>query len=1485
MANLIDILKKRLAWLTVQPAHEPNDSAFVTSYLTAYHQQMIADLSEICEQPLDEAGAQKWLKDLLAQNWQKTNNSPLAYTATPDSAMTSLMCELAYDLALAEKNELCDIDVTIPRDTIPTKEVFQLLMPTIDGDSMVHDNKVLGVTFPSFEEDARDIRELLRTHIRGRDERYLVPVRSLIDIEGQSLETIHQLSNHYYPFAADSAYLLIDKSELERLKGHSSDTEFFYDTYIRTMDSDSDGSLYDLLVRARNRMKDGSVSGRHGSAVEHGAAAEAIEGIAILEDGFDSFFKKREVDVNGEVQFALNDPVVINGNTYPGALPAELYGLVDMMNRQRGNHAYSTLTQVVDGEIVTTARRAVHHDDVDTCTNTYQGDLTRYITEHAEALKKVKNPNIDGLREEKIRQLESSRHALLTAIEKQAKTQAIGADKLPVTAAFLEAFKVQVELESLDDLKQLLTSLDIDAIGSLFAQESFQQQFNELVNSPFDWDNLFLFMQASKIKALVSVLPDASLESIFSRYTDHNGINYAGNVTNIHRLFQVGQDIEAKQLAFCEAMASRTTPPQTNLLVAKFLQGFNAERVEDISFWSFFTDNGLLDWKAPVDLNKTQLDYALENGSPYITTGLIEAFAEDSPEFKQVVKQAYDNGWLSRLKQADDCGKDWVNALKLSDESLTCHHNQRNETFFIYLVGKVNDDHLKAVGPRLIVDVFNKNKFSSVRALLARGIKHPLKSFSANWAHTANQFAKGASRYEVGCSKEYVDLVMTFLQQAGTDEQETLRKMVLEAYQEGYIYLASRLVEEGIGLEVKTDEGKTVLMLALEIDNVAQISLGLISTLSDEMLMVTDSSGKTALDYAIQKGFYRYVVPLLNRQTETGEFLYDLSKVSDSSAIFKMLPVEPDYLDLFMKLMAVPELAQTLAISTDGENETKRPNTLLEQWLICAVKAKRGDIAQRLINNTNLKLTGNLQVRDYTGSDYSLSYSGNRSNHTPSSVDCQGLLTIAISLADEQLLFALFETESKPRVSKADIIQLGHPDIIQSCPNAFDAMVRLFQASNPLEAKSLLHAFTGQGNLNALERLLPLLDESSIDELDNDGHLPMYHAVHSGSIDVVQYLSDNQAVLEDLDSNYLLLAAKNNDVAMIRYIAENTERGYLVNNENGETVVEVLLGNRAVDQSLVVEVVSHIDASALKDKGAVALKLAISKKQFLVADLLVAQVAAELIDTVFIKALVDNIGKDYPKYPNATSNNLDAWFVEQEQLDKVLARCFYKVTPPFDRAIYKKLIQHGCIHPLVAMLPIVPVSVINEVIDKKSQGRFRSAKRITLLADKLDRCSQDRGAQVMALALLQHPEIDIGKDKVRVVKLITTPQNIEVKEDLRLQALKRLVQHDKIKLSDSIPGQKQTVLAYLIENNLTELLQEIAADKRRRRQYGRYSAARKTLRGYKPLAAEGGERAVLNPANEDDNWPISQIVGSVSNQGEFDEEEEMEGPSNTISRA
>lgn len=1472
MANLIDILKKRLAWLTVQPAHEPNDSAFVASYLTAYHQQMIADLSEICEQPLDEAGAQKWLKDLLAQNWQKTNNSPLAYTATPDSTMTSLMCELAYDLALAEKNELCDIDVTIPRDTIPSKPVFELLMPDTEMESTII------TIYPSLDETDLDIRQLLRTHIIGRQAKYLIPIRLLLTIEGETGESMHHLRHPYFPFGADiAAYEYTDEDEFNRLKGHSHDAEAFVDTYLHTKDEDSDDTLYHLLVRARERMTQGSVSGRYGGEVELSAAAEAIEGIAILEAGFDSFFKRKTVDADGQIQYELIDPVVINGRSYPGALPESLYELVDIMERQHRNHGYTTEIQVVDGKEVTVATRYVHHNDTDTCTNTYQGDLSRFITGHADELKQVKNPNLEGLRAEKIEQLNSSRQALVSAIEEKAKAEAIGVDKLVATREFLSTFELTVTFASLHELKQLLADLDVQAILNLFADPTVFTSFAAVVKTPFDWDNLFLSMQASKIKALVTVLPDHCLQPIFKDYYNEVGVRYVGGIENVHRLFQAGQDIESKKIAFCEAMAKRKPLPRSNLLVTTLLQHFDAGREEDVRLWSLIIANQTIDWSAPVGEGKTVLDVALEKNNPYITSELMDAFAEDLAEFKQVVEKAYDKGWVTVLQQADNCNKDWMAVLGLTDETLICEHHYSNEPFLVYLLSKVSNACIEALPANLIVESFDKNKFLVVKALLARDVSFPIDKLPKNWPHAANQFILG-ERYAIG--QNYLEVVMSILKKESSSMK--FSEIVEDIYKKGHMLLAARLVDEEIGLDVIVDNGKTVLMLAYEKGARTPLCVGLVERLSDESLLKTDSEGKTIFDYVTSSAREDVLVALLKKKTATGDFLFDLKSKAKECDLVSLIPVSAEMLDIFMELMAVPEVAERLERRNDGEdNEARRSNTMLESWLICAVREKRHDIVARLLGDPDLRLTSNLQVRDYTEAGWELSSGGYNSDHYDSELTCQGLLTVAISFADDALICTLLNTQPAPTVNLAEVVQLAHPDNLEKCPNAFKRAVALYGNIKDRGGQQLTHYFAKSGNLAALDRLLSFQVMTDIDAKDGQNKTPLYYAIKAKDTDMVRNMVDAGAKLDKQGCYYLHHAVACHASDIVDYIANAV--GYLGADEQGNTVVEVALQQNPCDESQVLKLLGEVPIDQLAENGSVALLLAAKNNSLEVVD--------RLLEKVPLDGVLVEVTHKLASHINVAMNrhNLQDWFRKQERLEQLLATCLEKAESKYDEGLFDKLARSECCSkPLKVMLHHVPKEKINTVLYMKPRGRWSKEKpgrtQLThfLQTDK----------SLMALLYLQHPDIDLAEDKKEVLTLVTSSflPNVTLEWE-RVAALKSLVQHDKLKLTDNIPGSRQSLLKYLTENEMTDVLQEIAADKRRRRQYGRYSAARKTLRGYKPLAAEGGERAVLNPANEvneankDDNWPISQIVGSVSNQGEFDEEEEMEGPSNTISRA
>src|SRR3989338_5720526 len=112
----------------------------------------------------------KTLESFFQENWALINGTALCYTALPDSAITHLLCDIAIYVAEQEK-----------------KSPIPVLMPTICTDHFASSEKNITGFNPT---------EILKTHVLGREGKYLIPLRSLTQLTLQS--DLEKINNEYY---------------------------------------------------------------------------------------------------------------------------------------------------------------------------------------------------------------------------------------------------------------------------------------------------------------------------------------------------------------------------------------------------------------------------------------------------------------------------------------------------------------------------------------------------------------------------------------------------------------------------------------------------------------------------------------------------------------------------------------------------------------------------------------------------------------------------------------------------------------------------------------------------------------------------------------------------------------------------------------------------------------------------------------------------------------------------------------------------------------------------------------------------------------------------------------------------------------------------------------------------------------------------------------------------------------------------------------
>ena len=253
--------------------HIPTPEALREKALVVYTRKMLEELrAGIFNEGIDA------LRVVLNNNWRLVNGTALSPTAIPEADITKLFCDVAEFVA-DEYNKTNPVRIA----------AIQLLMPSITVESIRPDlfddaSKVIGEGYLNLT--VRPLREILKTHILGREGQFLLPVKLLTEL---SLNLkIEALMNPYVPEDAmtQDIYYAITSEEYARLVAHSPLTQAVgeaHQQYQRLANDNSNllGQLNQLCVKL-------AVNDAHGGiGSEENAGTGAYVPIIIFNDYYD----------------------------------------------------------------------------------------------------------------------------------------------------------------------------------------------------------------------------------------------------------------------------------------------------------------------------------------------------------------------------------------------------------------------------------------------------------------------------------------------------------------------------------------------------------------------------------------------------------------------------------------------------------------------------------------------------------------------------------------------------------------------------------------------------------------------------------------------------------------------------------------------------------------------------------------------------------------------------------------------------------------------------------------------------------------------------------------------------------------------------------------------------------------------------------------------------------------------------------------------
>lgn len=220
--------------------------------INTYHAEILTRLDKIFLEN-DDSHLVAALENFLAENWTHVQGTAFCYTALHDSSVTDLLCDVAT-YVVEEKNKL-------KHGSEDRIGIIQILMPTVYPYFLTPTEPYPNLipTAPDWKDV--DIRTILKTHILGREGKYLIPVACLLSYDENI--GVRAIVNPYFDVMdhkPEMAYL--DAGEIQRLIDHSTLTREVYDAKMALeVSSDATDTMLKRLRSLSTQLKFNSVNG------------------------------------------------------------------------------------------------------------------------------------------------------------------------------------------------------------------------------------------------------------------------------------------------------------------------------------------------------------------------------------------------------------------------------------------------------------------------------------------------------------------------------------------------------------------------------------------------------------------------------------------------------------------------------------------------------------------------------------------------------------------------------------------------------------------------------------------------------------------------------------------------------------------------------------------------------------------------------------------------------------------------------------------------------------------------------------------------------------------------------------------------------------------------------------------------------------------------------------------------------------------------
>lgn len=445
-----ELLKKLKELQKIAPHTEMD---LQTRIFWAYRQKTLAELLPILQETLVDFQINT-LTQFLAENWRLIKGTLLCYTAIPDSDVTLLLCDIAQFIEKESNDKKLNSNNSDDKNS-NTQELcaLQLLMPGLSVESILD-------TYPSLNK-IKDLQQVLKTHILGRNGEYLIPVKQLGDLAGTLTQ---DWCNSYYDYGYHSPdMLLLTAEEHERLIRHSPYTEALFNAHNQyEICLKEQGSLLAHLRLLCRLLYFNSVLGVGKEKLAGTGAYDAIIQF------FEYYSKLSEAQKE--------------------TIPPDVIQQIELLRTLASNAKENKNTQDATNIETCIARR---REALETAIKPVEKILAGIgLDDEAQA----------SFLQAKKQQIDACKEQLVTAIEQKKYS---GQDKLGLTQDLMELLGITFTISSPADLDALmrLSSKEMDI---LCQPETIQQQ---IVNQFGSFETLIFFIHQSPPEKLKGILP------------------------------------------------------------------------------------------------------------------------------------------------------------------------------------------------------------------------------------------------------------------------------------------------------------------------------------------------------------------------------------------------------------------------------------------------------------------------------------------------------------------------------------------------------------------------------------------------------------------------------------------------------------------------------------------------------------------------------------------------------------------------------------------------------------------------------------------------------------------------------------------------------------------------------------------------------------------------------------------------------------------